>query len=263
MSKIVIETINDDVDLDKLVTFISEKFKQDKIQFKLEMHDISSNLQHLNHTTRSQFDSPIYVGCTFAIKVMTRKNILSKQLDKYMCEDKKVIYIEPKGGFGTGTHPTTQMCVQMIEKYCTPDASVLDIGCGSGILSIVASKLGAKHVTGIDISEAAVLSSIHNADINNLSSDTIEFKQLELQNMQPSVQCDVIVANLLTDTITTLLPDILKNMHTGSKLIVSGIPDFRYNEMIDNLKKYDLVEIEHIDKDNWICIVANLNNNKQ
>ncbi|MGI9535002.1 MAG: 50S ribosomal protein L11 methyltransferase [Thermodesulfobacteriota bacterium] len=135
---------------------------------------------------------------------------------------KKSIKINPGWSFGTGNHETTRLCIKALEEVFKNQhlKDVLDIGCGSGVLSICASSLGATNITGIDIDSSIIEEAKYNA-LNNNQSDFIKFSSKPLSEIEQKFQ--LIIANILLETVEGLLPEILKKIANKSFLIVSGI----------------------------------------
>lgn len=166
-----------------------------------------------------------------------------------------MLTMDPGMAFGTGTHETTRMCIQALEKYVKEDSEVFDIGTGSGILAIAAAKLRAKHVTGVDLDPVAVKAAKENIkynDVNNI--EILHGNLMEVVNGK----ADIIVANIIADVINVLIPDIKKFLKPGGYFISSGIIKDRAEEVIENLKKNKFEVIEVNNQGEWICIVAKL-----
>ncbi len=160
---------------------------------------------------------------------------------------KKVIYINPGMAFGTGLHPTTQMCLSLLKRYVKEEISLLDVGTGSGILAIAGKFLGAGKVLGIDISEAAVRECKENAKRNNVE---IECKLLDVCEIDEKF--DIAVANLETD-IFKKKKDCLKRVFKD-ELIISGIYGKKELEEVKELfKDFQIKEV--LEKENWFSIV--------
>jgi len=131
------------------------------------------------------------------------------------------LVIQPKMAFGTGHHETTFMMVGLMENLPFQDSEVLDFGCGTGILAILAAKLGAFHVDAVDIEDAAVENTIENAAINGVSGQITAFTgSLEAVPEQP---CDIILANINRNVILATLPSLFKRLCSGGNLLISGI----------------------------------------
>lgn len=187
------------------------------------------------------------------------KNILIKPTWEVV-EDIKpqdiIIDIDPGMAFGSGTHETTSMCTLLIQKYIRPMDYVIDVGCGSGILSIVAARLGASQVDAIDIDPVAVKVALENAKINDLT-EKINVMQGNLVELC-SKKADIVVANIMADVIVILVDDIKRVLKDEGVFISSGIITDKKDEVIDKLQNsgFDIVEVSQ-DKD-WVAITAKL-----
>lgn len=186
--------------------------------------------------------------------VSITKNITIKPTWEQYTESKGeiVIEIDPGMAFGTGTHETTRLCAQLLESYVKENESVIDVGCGTGILSIIASKLGAFKVTAVDIDEAAVKASKENVKINSVDRN-IEVLKGELKTVKG--KANIIVANILADIIIELIPDLIKHTYSGSKVIVSGIIDKRMNDVLKAYKDAGLILVETQTMGEWAAFV--------
>jgi ribosomal protein L11 methyltransferase len=158
--------------------------------------------------------------------------------------------------FGTGTHETTRMCVQALEKYVTPDSTVFDIGTGSGILAIAAAKLKAKKVIGVDLDPVAVTSAKENIELNNLNN--IEILHGNLMEVVVG-RANIVVANIIADTIILLAEDVKNFIEKEGYFISSGIIKDRKDDVIKKLEQCGF-QIVEVDTDGeWVCIVSKLN----
>jgi ribosomal protein L11 methyltransferase len=170
------------------------------------------------------------------------------------------LILNPGEGWGTGSHPTTQMCLLFIEKYLKPNDRVLDIGCGSGILSLAAAKFGAGSVLAIDIDPEAETATRENMARNDLA-DQIEFRlgSLEsvLQATPPIAPFQLIVGNIFAYLIIPFLQEGLANLLAqDGKLILSGVLEKQADDVIEALKASGLTVIEQQEIDGWMGIVA-------
>lgn len=180
-------------------------------------------------------------------------------------KDKLLIEIDPGVSFGTGKHETTQLCIRQLLKYLKPEHNLLDVGCGSGILSIVARKLGVPHVTGIDIDEDCIASSYENFEINGLNQASGDFyvgnlaEDKTLQDKVGKSKYDIVVANILADIIISMAPQMTDTLKQGGLMITSGIIDFKEKEVVDALQAQGLsiVEINH--QGEWVNVTAKKN----
>ena len=172
------------------------------------------------------------------------------------------IIIDPGISFGTGQHETTRMCIEALAENVTEDSSVLDIGCGSGILSVAALKLGAKSVAGTDIDEACMESVRRNFEMNGLDTGELDFyvgdltKDAALQDKVGEGRYEVVVANILADIIIGMLPQMKRAMKKDGVLILSGIIDFKEEAVLAALtaEGFSGTDIRH--NGEWVCIVA-------
>ena len=180
-------------------------------------------------------------------------------------KDDIVVHIDPGTAFGTGSHETTRLCIAGLKKYIWKDGSseVLDAGCGSGILSIIAMKLGAKKVYGIDIDELAVKASIDNLMLNGIDENSFEIVKGDVigdEEFAKSVaaigQYDIVVANILADVIIPLSGVIRPFMKEDAVFITSGIIDMKEEAVKRALSEngFEIIEVSHMGE--WVSIVA-------
>ncbi len=169
-------------------------------------------------------------------------------------DDRLIIEIDPGGAFGSGTHETTSMCMEMLEENVTADMDVFDIGCGSGILGIAAAKLGAKSVIAVDLDEAAVMTTQENAVRNNVS-DNFTVHHGNLMDVV-SGKADIIVANIIADIIILLAKDLRTFMKPGGLFISSGIIDDKIDAVKEGLEAsgFEIVEVRR--RGEWAAILA-------
>ena len=167
---------------------------------------------------------------------------------------RKVLSIEPGLAFGTGGHDTTRLCLEMCEKYLKDGDSVLDTGCGSGILAIACLLLGAKNAVGVDIDELAVKTAIENGKVNGFSEP--EYRILE-GNLTDKVtgKFDLVVANIVADVIIMFSDFVGDFMNDGAHFIVSGIIAPRADEVKAALKKNNFRIVEENRNGDWLCYV--------
>jgi ribosomal protein L11 methyltransferase len=180
-------------------------------------------------------------------------------------KDKFVIEIDPGISFGTGKHETTQLCIHQLRKYMTDQAEVLDVGCGSGILSVAALKLGAAHVVGTDIDENCMTSTYENMEVNHLNRSQGEFyvgnliDDTKLQQTVGTEKYDIVVANILADVIIPMAPVIPKRLKKGGIFITSGIIDFKENQVKEAIEQAGLEVLEINHQGEWVNITAKRN----
>ena len=168
-------------------------------------------------------------------------------------ENRKILHIDPGAAFGTGTHATTSLCLSMLENYVVEGSKMLDIGCGSGILSIASVLLGAETAVGVDIDTQSVKTAKENAELNNVSGKT-EYIVGDLAD-KISGKYNVVCANIVADVVIRLLGDVRTFMEENAVLLVSGIIDARENDVLAAAEKHGFKVKEKQYKDNW-CAFA-------
>jgi ribosomal protein L11 methyltransferase len=166
-----------------------------------------------------------------------------------------VVELDPGMAFGTGLHPTTQLCLVALEDYLAPGARVLDLGTGSGILSLAAAKLGATAVTALDTDPVAVDAARANVAANGLSS-VIHVANGSLPQPEPRPTFDLIVANIIARVISELAPDLAAALASDGTLIVSGILAEREAEVATALANAGLTTVERRQSGDWVALVA-------
>ena len=166
-----------------------------------------------------------------------------------------VIELDPGMAFGTGTHPTTVLCVAMIEKFLKPDDCFLDVGTGSGILMIAAAKLGAARVSGIDKDETAVKIAAANLELNAIESQRFQVKTGNLVD-ETNETYNIIAANILTHVILDLIVDIKRVLSPGGVFICSGIVDKNHSQVTKALQDIGFEILETAYKEGWVAITA-------
>ena len=174
-----------------------------------------------------------------------------------------LIEIDPGIAFGTGSHETTKLCIQALDKYVKNGDSVLDVGCGSGILSIAALKLGAKHATAIDIDEVAVKVAAENMAVNHIpSSDYTLYDGDLISNAFLKVKAgtghDIVVANILADVIIPLTGVVKPHLKKGGLYITSGIIDTKEAEVREALLEngFEILDVTYMKE--WCCFIATI-----
>ena len=168
-------------------------------------------------------------------------------------ENRVLLHIDPGAAFGTGTHATTSLCLELLQDYIKDGSAMLDIGCGSGILAIASVLLGAEYAVGVDIDAQSVKTARENAAINSVS-DRTEFIVGDLAE-KVSGRFPVVCANIVADVVIRLLDGAEKYMTDGGVLIVSGIIDIRENDVLEAAKKHGYEISQKRYRDNW-CAFA-------
>lgn len=188
------------------------------------------------------------------VQISDHLTIVPTWEDYQPSDDERVIKLDPGMAFGTGTHPTTIQSVQALEKYVHRDNIVIDIGCGSGILSIAACLLGAKQTHALDIDPVAISSTESNAEINGVSDQVIAKQNHLLHDMD--IRADVIVANILAEIIVQCVDDAWRLLKDDGIFITAGIIKQNKAMTIQRLKEAEFTIIECQELNDWVSVVA-------
>ena len=176
--------------------------------------------------------------------------------------DKMVIHIDPGTAFGTGMHETTQLVIRQLKKFVTKDTQMLDVGTGSGILGIVALKLGAAHVVGTDLDPCAIPAVADNKEANDIKDETFDMligniiDDKEVQDTVGYEKYDIVTANILADVLVPLTPVIVNQMKKGAYYITSGILDVKEEVVIKAVKDAGLQLVEVTHQGEWVSVTA-------
>ena len=177
-------------------------------------------------------------------------------------KDKMILHIDPGTAFGTGMHETTQLVIRQLKKYVTPDTEMLDVGTGSGILGIVALKLGAKHVLGTDLDPCAVPAVAENKEANQIVNETFDMvigniiDDKAIQDQAGYEKYDIVTANILADVLIPLTPVIVNQMKKGAYYITSGILDVKEEVVVEAVKAAGLTVVEVTHQGEWVSVTA-------
>ena len=224
------------------VSKISEMLKEENIEFEVDSLDCNDE-DWLNNW--KQYFQPSPVGEKLLIRPTWRKN--------FDPEGRIVINLDPGLAFGTGTHETTRLCLEVLEKIVKEDTTVLDVGCGSGILGIASLLLGAKTAVGVDIDPMAVKTAKENAVLNNVED---KFTAIEGNFTEKvSGKFDIVVANIVADAIIFLSQGVKSFMKEDSVYIMSGIIDTRVDEVIKEVSK-NFEITQKLFLNGWYCLTA-------
>ena len=190
---------------------------------------------------------------------ITDNIVIKPSWDEYEPSDNEIVVeIDPGLAFGTGTHETTSLCVEFLEKYAQNKKKLLDIGCGSGILMLIGKKLGVEKVVGIDIDEK-----VNDVVLENFSKNGINYNfQVIIGNLVDDVneKYDLVVSNILVDVLEKLLEDIEKILEKDATVIFSGILNEKEEAFLKKAKNYNLKQIDRKEKNNWVSLVFKYEN---
>lgn len=179
--------------------------------------------------------------------------------------DKLVIHIDPGTAFGTGMHETTQLCIRALKKYVTSETEILDVGCGSGILGMLALKFGAKHSLGTDLDPCAIDATHENMEVNGIRKDQYEVmigNIIDDKAVQDAVgyeKYDIVAANILADVLVPLTPVIIHQMKKGGIYITSGIIEDKEDVVVKAVKEAGLEVLEVNHQGEWVSVTARKN----
>ena len=180
-------------------------------------------------------------------------------------KSKLVIHIDPGTAFGTGMHETTQLCIRELKKYVTRDTKILDVGCGSGILGMLALKFGAAYSVGTDLDPCAIEATYENMEVNGISKDRYEvmigniIDDKEVQDKVGYGCYDIVAANILADVLVQLTPVIVNQLKSGGIYITSGIIDDKEQTVVDAVKAAGLEVLDVTYQGEWVCVTARKN----
>ncbi|MBR4100024.1 MAG: 50S ribosomal protein L11 methyltransferase [Clostridia bacterium] len=224
------------------VEFLKERFTAEKIDFQIgsigvDDADWNENWKKYFHTSE--------IG---------EKLVIVPSWETYENKNgRTVLNIDPGAAFGTGTHATTSLCLSLLENYVTPETSMLDIGTGSGILSIASVLLGAKNAIGVDIDAQSVKTAKENAEINKIA-DKAKFIVGDLAD-KVTGKYNVICANIVADVIIKLFDNVEQFLEDGGVFITSGIIDIRKDDVLNKAFQKGFEIAEECYKDNWCAFV--------
>jgi len=168
--------------------------------------------------------------------------------------DKKIIMIEPNMVFGTGKHETTQLCLQAVKRAVRPGMKILDVGTGSGILSIYSAQLGASEILGVDIDPDAIPNARENAEINNVAH-IFKARTWSMESVPAGKKYDMVISNLIYEGIIQLYEKYLEVLRPEGIIILSGILENQNDDMIKHFKKYVSADIETRQLNERLCYI--------
>ena len=231
-----------DVSPAEAVAFLSERYDSEGIRHNIELLNCAEEDWRNNW---KKYFSPLNVG--------TKLTIVPSWYENYDTGGRTALNIDPGLAFGTGGHETTRLCLEMCEKYMKSGDTVLDVGCGSGILGIAALLTGASRAVGVDIDEVAVRTAKENAELNGVADKFTAIHGSFTDKVEGKF--DIVLANIVADAIIFLSKGVRDFMKEGSVYIMSGIIDTRADEVKAEVGKYfDIIE-EHLDG-GWVCLAA-------
>ena len=238
--------IAEDANPMEAVSFIEGRMQAEKIAYELELADCKKVDWENNW---KQYFKPVKVGKKLLIHPVWIEN--------YEPVGRKVLHLEPGIAFGTGTHETTRLCMEALEDVVCPETQMLDVGCGSGILSVAGMLLGAESVVGVDIDPLAVKVAQENGRLNGLSEPAFTMLQGNLTD-RVTGKYSVVTANIVADAIIELTPQIRRFLLPAAAYIVSGIIDTRANEVENVLLNNGFDIIRRTEENGWVCMTSKI-----
>ena len=224
--------------VEESLAYLKERFAAEKIEYKVEIGTVA------------EIDWNEYWKKFFHTSLIGKRLAVVPAWEEYENKEKRdVLKIDPGAAFGTGTHATTSLCLEFLEQYTNKYDTVLDIGCGSGILSIAGVILGAKNAVGVDIDEAAVKVAQQNAIMNGVGDKTTYIHGDLAQNVQG--EFDIVCANIVADVIIRLLSDVHKYMKPTGVLSVSGIISPKADEVRKSIVENGFTIEQELIREEW------------
>lgn len=223
------------------VSFLSERLRAENIEFEID-EALCKNADWENNWKK--YFKPMPVGNRLLIRPIWE--------EEYDAGDRAVIHLEPGLAFGSGTHDTTRLCLESIEKYAEKGKTMLDIGCGSGILSVSGLLLGVDSAVGVDIDALAVKTAIENGKTNGFEEPHYKVLQGSLTD-KVSGKFDIIAANIVADIIVTLCENVKDYLNPDGIFITSGIIEPREYDVLAAFEKNGLEVIARHESGGWLC----------
>lgn len=229
--------LSDEENIIEFLNILNQMITVEKINCKIETNKIfeedwANNWKKYYHTFK-----------------VNDKIVVKPEWENYDLRDGEIlINIDPGMAFGTGTHETTKLCMKLIDKYIKKDFVVCDVGTGSGILSILSSRLGAKKVIAIDIDKVSISAAKQNVDLNNLKN--IEILEGNLLD-KVSEKSDLIISNIIAEVNYDLIPNIVKIIKDDGVFIASGIIESKVDLIKNRLLEYKMEIIDELNENGW------------
>ncbi len=181
--------------------------------------------------------------------------VIKPSWEEYVSKnDEIVVELDPGMAFGTGTHPTTRLCVGLLQEIITPQTEMLDVGTGSGILALAGAKLGAKRVVATDIDPIAVKVALENIKRNRMEG-FIEAYESNLLERPLDSKFNLVVANIIANAILAIVPQLVKVLEPGGMFLASGIIEERLPDVLECLNKHGFTDVKHLFEEGWVGLI--------
>lgn len=239
--------ISPDESPEEALAFLKERYESENIPFEVNTAGIKTEEWANNW---KKYFKPLKTG---------KKLVVCPTWEAFD-EDtqRRILRIDPGMAFGTGGHNTTRLCLETLESYITPETKLLDLGCGSGILSIASLLLGAQSATGVDIDALAVKTAVENGELNGFKPPEYNIMQGDLAE-KVSGSFNVIVANIVADIIIKFCKEVGNYLTADGVFITSGVIDTRENDVLKAFNDYGFEIIERREDGGWLCFVCKVN----
>lgn len=236
--------VSEDKNIAETLDFIRDRLYSSRLESEYEIELAGVNEEDWADSWK-QYYKPIKTG---------NKIVIVPVWEKYEKKDGEItVLMDPGMAFGTGTHETTRLCAAMLEKYVADESKMLDVGCGSGILAICASKLGAASCFACDIDPVSVRIAKENTEINGVNNVKCVVSDLLKSVEKVENGYDVCAANIVADVIIRLAPDIGEYLAPDAVFIVSGIIVERAEETVAALNKAGFAVVDDVKENGWYC----------
>ena len=226
------------------VSYLTDRLDSEKIEYSID-ESVCRSVDWENNWKK--YFKPLTIGEKLLIRPTWE--------DEYDAGNRAVLHLEPGLAFGSGTHDTTRLCLETLEKYASAGKTVLDIGCGSGILSVAALLLGAQSAVGVDIDPHAVKTAVDNGRENGFTEPRLQYFQGNLTE-KVSGRFDIVVANIVADIVALLCRDVKNYLNPDGVFITSGIIEMREQQVLDAFAENGLKVTGRYESGGWLCFTA-------